>query len=142
MRGLFVALIVCVLFSCGGSKTNDLTGVNEEIPEGFQLGLQLFKQRCASCHGSTGEPQLALYPPLKNSDYLKNYPNDIPCIIQHGLQGEIVVNGQGYNMKMASNPDLTADQIQGLVNYINNAWGNDFGAKSLGEVKENLTNCK
>lgn len=108
----------------------------------YSLGLKLYQARCAACHGDQGEPRAKLYPPLKNSDYLKNNQSSIPCIIKHGLEGEIIVNGQSYNAKMVGHSDLSALEISQLINYINNSWGNDYGFTSLEKVKTQLENCQ
>lgn len=80
-------------------------------------------------------------PPLANADYLEKYRLDIACIIRKGQSGEIVVNGQKYNQEMAGIPQLTDFEITNVINYINTAWGNDYGYTKITEVQEALKDC-
>lgn len=138
MKILLSLLVLGSLLSCQPTEaTNDL-----QSNAGFGLGLKLYQARCAACHGSEGEPKAKLYPPLKNSDYLKNNQTAIPCIIRHGLEGEIIVSGQSYNAKMVGHNDLSALEISQVINYINNSWGNDYGLTTLQDVKTQLENCQ
>lgn len=84
----------------------------------------------------------ALYPPLANSDWLKNDPMAAACAIRYGLEGEIVVNDTIYNQPMLAIIDLSEVQIVNIINYINQAWGNDYGTITVGEVKTALEECR
>lgn len=136
-------LILCAgLFSCtSGDRTADSFGLELKRPAGYVEGRLLFKQRCSACHGENGEPSVKLYPPIKNSDYLKSHQEDLACIIRDGLQKDIEVNKKKYSMKMPANKDFSAEQIFHLINYINNSWGNSYGETTLEEVKKRLGNC-
>ncbi len=39
-----------------------------------------------------------------------------------------MVNGKTYNHEMPGNKELSEFQIVNIVNYINQAWGNDYGS--------------
>lgn len=109
---LFIALLALPQ-ACG--KTEHLQGQN------------LYLQHCSSCHFETGEGLRQLMPPLAGSDYLKNYPAEVVRGIRRGMSGEMVVNGQTYDHEMPGNKELSDFQIVNIVNYINQAWGNDYG---------------
>ena len=74
-------------------------------------------------------------PPLAGSDYLKNRPRDVVRGIRYGMKGPIVVNGITYDEVMPGNQDLSEFQIVNIVNYINQAWGNDYGRITVEETR-------
>jgi mono/diheme cytochrome c family protein len=117
MRPFLYLALFCILialpFACG--KTDHLQGQN------------LYLQHCASCHFETGEGLRQLMPPLAGSDYLEKYPNLVVRGMRKGMSGEIVVNGKTYNHEMPGNKELSDFQIVNIMNYINQAWGNDYG---------------
>src|SRR5687768_14899730 len=63
-------------------------------------GQQLYVQQCANCHMDDGSGLRGLIPPLAGSDYLVRHREQLACLIRHGQQGEIVVNGVHYNRPM------------------------------------------
>lgn len=82
-----------------------------------------------------------LIPPLAKADYLKENQASLPCLIKNGIKGPIIVNGKEYSTEMAGIPSLNDIQINNIINYINNAWGNDFGDSNVKIVKEALEQC-
>ena len=136
---LLLLLITGMLFSCGKESS---TGLERDLPEGFYEGKELFNARCSACHGVDGESVVKIYPPLKDSDYLRDNQQNIPCVIYYGVDTPLKVNGVEYQMKMPSSSNLSAEQIKNLINYINNSWGNEFGEVSTEEVKKVLEDCK
>lgn len=109
---LLVSMIALPL-ACG--KTEHLQGEN------------LYLQHCSGCHYESGEGLRQLIPPLAGSDYLEKYPELVVRGIRRGMAGEMVVNGKVYNHEMPGNKELSEFQIVNIVNYINQAWGNDYG---------------
>ena len=81
-------------------------------------------------------------PPLANADYVRNSQEQIACIIRYGMEGEIMVNGRTYNQAMEGIPQLTDFEITNIINYINHAWGNDYGVVKLADVRSRLENCQ
>lgn len=108
----------------------------------YQEGNRLYKAYCENCHMADGKGLRGLIPPLANSDYLIKNRAQIPCIIKHGIKGEIIVNDTVFNTEMAGNPKLSAVQINNIINYINHAWGNDLEESNIKEVKKTLQNCR
>ncbi|MFT4685799.1 MAG: cytochrome c553 [Bdellovibrionota bacterium] len=109
---LFVSLIF-LPFACG--KTEHLQGES------------LYLQNCSGCHFESGQGLRQLMPPLAGSDYLEKYPELVVRGIRRGMLGEMVVNGKVYNHEMPGNKELSDFQIVNIMNYINQAWGNDYG---------------
>lgn len=88
-----------------------------------------------------GQGLKGLIPPLANADYLKNNQAQIACIIRHGMQGTILVNGKEYEQIMQPIPQLSDFEIANVINYINQAWGNDYGFVPINEVQASLKKC-
>ena len=90
----------------------------------------------------SGEGLGALIPPLAGSDYLAKNRDRLPCVVLHGLQDTIVVNGKTYAENMAGMPGLSDIQVTNLLNYINTSWGNNNPVYNYEQVTEMLGRCK
>ena len=104
-------------------------------------GEWLYQKNCASCHGETGQGLGELIPPLAGADFLEKNRDRLPCIVRNGLQDTIVVNGKTFAQPMAGVPHLSDIEITNLLNYVNHAWGNDYGVYKLEEVRGLLEKC-
>lgn len=109
--------------------------------EKFAQGKNLYITHCENCHMADGTGLGANIPPLAQADYLKNNQNRIACIIRNGQTDSIMVNGTLYDQPMAGIKDLNEVQLTNLINYINQAWGNDFGFVTVGNIQDQLKNC-
>jgi mono/diheme cytochrome c family protein len=107
----------------------------------FRQGERLYAHYCSNCHMPDGSGLVGLIPPLAQADYLRDYPDMVPCIIRHGIQGPMVVNGVTYQQEMAAIPELNEFEITNIINYIHHAWGNDLGYRTIQEVQAALENC-
>jgi len=95
---------------------------------------------CVACHLPNGQGQPGAFPPLAGSDWVLGDKDRLIKISIHGLQGEIMVNGdkyvgvmQGFGQPLAS--PLNDQQIADVLTYIRNEWGNSVSAISPEEVK-------
>ena len=107
----------------------------------YAQGERLYTTYCSNCHGKDGNGLKNLYPPLNKSDYYQENQEKVACIILHGLEDEITVNGKDFMMPMAGFSNLTDVDITNLINFINTSWDNDLPETNLNEVKKNLQNC-
>lgn len=105
-------------------------------------GEILYLRECAACHMEDGTGLEQLYPPLANSDWLRENQDTVACIIRNGMKGPLVVNGREYDGIMAPHADLSDGQIYNIITYINTSWGNDLPRPNLAEVKGQLTRCR
>ena len=128
--------LILVLRTAAGNSTN-------------QVGEKIYHNYCASCHGKAGEGYADFIPPLAGADYLLTHQAELPCIILHGLEGPIEVNGKLYDQPMAGigfnelgRAALSPSQIQHLINYIQSNWGNDVPAVTRQNVNDWLEDCK
>ncbi len=116
------------------------TSCNDTI---YSQGKALYEHQCANCHMTDGTGLAGLIPPLVASDYYANHTSDIACIIYYGQKASITVNGILYEQQeMPAFPHLNAVEINNIINYINQAWGNDLGISKVKDVERTLENCK
>ena len=87
----------------------------------FEQGQQLYQQKCAFCHQDSGVGDPSTFPALSDNDRLGEAVRIVRSIHQGGR-------------RMPPFPDLTAEEISSLANYIRNAWANDFGTVTTEEV--------
>ena len=80
-------------------------------------------------------------PPLAQADYLEQQQDQLACIIRHGMEGAIEVNGKTYTEAMPGVEALSEFQIANIINYINHAWGNDYGFVKVEDIRAELENC-
>ena len=107
----------------------------------FKQGAILYTNFCANCHMEDGTGLEGLIPPLAGADYVEKNPLDMVCIIRYGMSGPIEVNGKQYDQPMAGIPQLSEFEIANVINYINQAWGNDYGYTKLEDIRQDLENC-
>lgn len=121
-------IISVLIWACGGTD--------------FQQGHKLYDTHCASCHMEDGSGLGQLIPPLAGADYLKENNLATACIIRYGLVDSIVVNGKQYGEQpMAGIAELSEFQIVNIMNYINQAWGNEYGFVKVADVRDQLAQC-
>ena len=96
---------------------------NKPLQESIEEGAQLYQDFCVQCHGATGEGVPGSFPPLAQSDYLRNEVEKSIQGLKYGMRGPIVVNGENYNSVMVAQ-GLDDEEIADIMNYIRNSWGN------------------
>ncbi len=127
-------IIVLLIVSCNNKKTNhvDYSMNKENISSDPQLkasierGKLVYNDMCITCHMSNGEGTPKIFPPLAQSDYLKDNQEASIKGIKKGISGEIVVNNITYNSVMTP-LGLSDKEVADVMNYINNSWGNNYG---------------
>ena len=107
----------------------------------FAQGQKLYALHCESCHMDDGTGLGGNIPPLARSDYLADHQDILGCLIRYGQQDTIIVNGRSYSEVMPGVPDLTEFQIANIINYINQAWGNDYGFIKVEDLRRQLDDC-
>lgn len=132
------ALCFGVMISCAGGTSRE---ESNKFKQYFNQGELLYEKNCSNCHQKGGEGLARLYPPLKNSDYLKNHLNESICIIRYGKKGQIIVNGKEFNQPMPPIPTLTDLEIAEIATYIYNAWDQKKGLIPVHEVSALLEKC-
>ena len=101
-------------------------------------GSKVFNMACFACHQADGRGLPGVFPPLAGSDFLKADPDRAIAIVIHGLQGEVVVNGNKFNSIMTPQP-FNDQQIANVLTFVNNSWGNTgpvFTAEQVRKVRD------
>lgn len=84
----------------------------------LDAGKAVFQQVCASCHMADGAGLPGAFPPLKQSDYFKKAtPAALVKILDHGLTGEVTVNGQKFNSAMPAQ-NINDQEMSDVLNYV------------------------
>jgi mono/diheme cytochrome c family protein len=128
MNKIIILIIsILVLTSCNTNKKNDSRITQNQEPstlkESIELGSLIYNDMCISCHLPNGKGIPKVFPPLADSDYLRENQIESIKAIKNGLSGKIVVNGITYVGSMSS-LGLSDKEVADVINYINNSWGN------------------
>lgn len=107
----------------------------------FRQGEILYGNFCASCHGEQGEGFRDLYPPLANADYFAQHQLETACIVRHGMEKSIVVNGKTYEQPMPEVPQLNAIEICNIINFLSHQWNPNLSTVTIDQVKAQLEQC-
>ena len=110
--------------------------------EPYPQGKNLYAVHCANCHMADGTGLGGNIPPLAGADYLRDRQEMIACLIRHGSMDTVTVNGTVYDAPMPGVPRLSEFQIANIINYVNHAWGNDYGFVTVEPIRRRLENCK
>jgi cytochrome c551 len=129
----------CFNVRCGSSEKRE---DQIKFQQYFIKGEQLYKTHCSNCHQQDGSGLGLLYPPLRQSDYMKQNKTDVICLIRFGKEGEITVNGQIYNKSMPAFPVLSDLEVAQISTYIYNTWEHKEGMISVKQVSEILRDCQ
>lgn len=144
LLGVTLGFLLFAAYSCGyapsekrdrnndapvsSSERSGLSGVS-------QNGAQIYREKCVACHQTNGLGITGTFPPLKGSDFLKNASKKkLIEQVMKGSNGGITVNGVTYNTSMPPQVNKAGDAVA-VVNYILNAWGNDFGKATLQDAQ-------
>ncbi|MBC3846891.1 cytochrome c [Winogradskyella echinorum] len=100
-----------------------LAQVKPGLKESIARGKLVYNDMCTTCHLTDGKGVPRAFPPLVNSDYLRENQDKSIKGIKNGMSGEIIVNGITYNGVMAP-LGLSDEEVADVMNYINNSWGN------------------
>jgi glucose/arabinose dehydrogenase/mono/diheme cytochrome c family protein len=110
-----------------GEALRELTAVEQAR---FEQGRDLYANTCAGCHQGSGRGAGGLAPSLRFSPWLLEDRKTPIRILLGGLNGEIEVHGQTWNMEMPVYAASPAD-IAAVLTYARREWGN--GAEPISE---------
>jgi len=106
----------------------------ETMQERIEFGRETYMSVCQACHMADGSGIEGAFPPLAESDYLNEDLDRAVSAVVHGLQGEIVVNGETYNGVMPRQ-NLTDEEVANVMTYVLNNFGNDGGEVTPEQVQ-------
>lgn len=88
-------------------------------------GATIYAAVCSACHQATGAGLPGAFPPLAGSDWVVGSEEKIILAVLHGLNGEILVNGEKWNgMMPAQGATLDDRKVAAVLSYIRSEWGN------------------
>lgn len=124
----FLCLIIPIMaFGCGSPQ---------------RQGEALYTLYCSSCHMEDGSGLQSLIPPLAGADYIIHNADKLPCIIQNGLKGPILVNGKEYNQVMLPIAGLNDVEMANILNFIQKKWGDPAIFYSPEAIRQALSSCQ
>ncbi|MGM0507287.1 MAG: copper-containing nitrite reductase [Bacteroidota bacterium] len=101
--------------------------------ERIDRGRSVYNSVCSACHMPDGSGIDGSFPPVANSDYIQDDPDQAISAIVHGLTGEITVNGETYTGVMPRQ-NLTDEDVANVVTFMLNEMDNGGGEVTLDDV--------
>jgi len=98
-------------------------------------GEKIYTTYCAPCHQGNGKGAAGRFPPLAESSWVNGNTTRLITIILKGLQGNIEVNGTGYNGVMPQQNFLTDVETAEVLTYIRQNFGNKASTVTREEIK-------
>lgn len=105
-------------------------------------GKKIYTTYCAPCHQRNGKGAEGRFPPLTESSWVTGNPARLIGIILQGLQGNIEVNGVGYNGVMPQQNFLSDAEAAAVLTYVRENFGNKAGAITEEEIKAQRSKLK
>ena len=116
------------------------------VPDSFQVeykvkglntnsGKALYQAYCSSCHLEGGEGVNETFPPLRNTEWVKDEKKLIDVTL-HGLSGAIEIDGVVYDQVMPAFAFLSNSEISEIATYVRSHFGNDYGAVDSIQVQK------
>lgn len=112
----------------------------QDLNESIKRGKEVYAIYCQSCHMEDGKGIPGVNPPVAKADYMKKPADTLINVILKGQSGEVVVNGQKYNVPMPPQEYLTDEQIADVLNYSKNSWGNKIPGIVTPKMVKSLRN--
>jgi len=129
------------LFSCATKTDHQSSTLSVKMQQYYVHGEQLYIQHCSNCHQKNGKGLGLVYPPLDTSDYMDHNFDAVVCLMKHGIQGELVVNGKRFNKAMPGIPTLTDLEITEIATYIYNTWSHQRDSIDTPGIARILDQC-
>lgn len=124
IRWATVLPLLLLQIGCGGGQ-----------PTGDELGLQVYRNYCASCHQADGAGIPQMYPPLQQTEWTEGDAGRLIRLVLHGMSGPIEVNGESYNGVMPPHRHLSDDQVAAVLSFIRTNFGNTAERVSAEDVQ-------
>lgn len=100
-------------------------------------GARIYATVCSSCHQANGEGVAGVFPPVAESEWVTNGPEQLVKIILHGVMGEMMVGGEVYSGMMPPwGGGLNDAEIAAVSTYIRSNFGNEAGPVTAEMVSE------
>ncbi len=108
-----------------------------DLADPIATGRRIYLEKCAVCHGETGEGVSGRFPPLAGVPWVNGDPQRLAALTLDGLTGKRKIAGTEYNGVMpAWRGVLTAPEIAAVLTYLRQTWSNHAPAISTGFVHQ------
>lgn len=98
-------------------------------------GERIYATYCAPCHQRNGKGAEGRFPPLADTDWVKGDKARLIGVILNGLEGDITVNGVGYNGIMPRHDFLSDEEIAELLTFVRHKFGDGADGITATEVR-------
>lgn len=99
-------------------------------------GEKIYNTYCASCHQRNGKGAEGRFPPLVDASWVKGDKTKLISVLLNGLEGNIEVNGVGYNGVMPRHAFLTDEEAASVLTFIRQKFGSMQDEITTEEVSE------
>lgn len=113
-------------------KRNKQVVVNQSFADSGKI---IYQTHCLACHQEDGSGVPGMNPPLGKTDWVLGDSTRLIGVILNGLKNA-EVNGDTYSNEMASHDFLTDKQISEVLTFVRKNFGNNAGAISVEDVKQ------
>jgi len=97
---------------------------NDNLQKDLAVGGQkVYETYCAPCHQRNGKGAEGRFPPLVDASWVKGDKSKLINVVLNGLEGNIEVNGVGYNGIMPKHAFLTDEEIAAMLTYVRQNFG-------------------
>ena len=118
--------------------------IDDNLKKGQVTGGQkIYETYCASCHQQNGKGAEGRFPPLVDAAWVKGDKTKLINVLLNGLEGNIEVNGVGYNGIMPKHAFLTDEEAAGVLTYIRKNFGkkdDEITAAEVGKLRNKSNN--
>ncbi len=104
-------------------------------------GEKIYNTYCASCHQRNGKGAEGRFPPLVDASWVKGDKTKLIGVLLNGLEGNIEVNGVGYNGVMPKHAFLTDEEAASVLTFIRQKFGSmqdEITTEEVGEQRKKI----
>jgi mono/diheme cytochrome c family protein len=136
-----IAVLLALAFAIAGCAKSSQSSASASVaaaknPASASDGATVYLANCSSCHQSDGKGVAGAFPPLAENPIVTGDPVAVITIVNDGLEGRVVVNGQAYSGIMPHWKGLLSDeQIAAVITYIRSSWKNHAPGVSIADVQ-------
>ncbi|WP_395735423.1 c-type cytochrome [Prosthecobacter sp.] len=123
----------------GAPPPPKIVPLNEAQTALFEKGKTIYATLCAACHQPHGFGLDGLAPPLVDSEWVLGKPDITARIVMQGLAGPVKVGGRNFNLAMPPLPQLSDEDIAGVLTYIRREWehtASPVDTKTVSTIRE------